>query len=264
MKQDQTEQHLSIAEIIKLEKRFRAFRLQKWCGCDFAHDNGQNPDATDKMYRYADNFEELLEDGIGMTIYGGPGAGKSHAAAEIVNELTDRGYSCFFTNMNTVVTELNTMGFEGRRNFLNQICDKDLLVLDDLGSEMETPYCNQIFIQIVNTCLARNIPIIITTPFHQDVLTAKEGNNAKRVMAITRLLQRNINYTVLMPGARRSRNLQQKRKMEALVKGGTVADQQALAFEEAEAETNETTVAECLPETVEQTLPFENISEKEK
>ena len=65
MKQDQTEQHLSIAEIIKLEKRFRAFGLQKWCGCDFAHDNGQNPDATDKMYRYADNFEELLEDGIG-------------------------------------------------------------------------------------------------------------------------------------------------------------------------------------------------------
>ena len=262
MNQDQTGQNLSVPEIIKQEKRFRAFGLEKWCRCDFAHDNGQNPDATDKMRRYADNFAEMQEDGAGITIYGGPGAGKSHAAAEIVNELTDRGYRCLFTNMNSVVTELNTMGFEGRRNFLNQICDKDLLVLDDLGSEMETAYCNQIFIQIVNTCLARNIPIIITTPFHQDVLTAKEGNNAKRVMAITRLLQRNINYTVLMPGQRRSRNLQQKRKMEALVKGGTVAEQQAFAF--AEAETKETMVAECLPETVEQTLPFENTSTSKK
>ena len=157
--------------------------------------------------------------------------------------------------MNTVMTELNTMAFEGRRDFLAQICDKDLLVLDDLGSEPETSYCNQIFIQIVNNCLTRNVPLLFTSAFHEDILT-KEGSNAKRAMAITRLLKRNISYTVLMPGERRNTNLEQKRKAVALVKGGTLARQETMeGFEGPEAACGETAVTECLPQTVQQSLP---------
>ena len=209
----------SLQEIIKWEKRYQAFGLEKLCAWDFAHDNGQNPAATGVARKYADHFEELRQDGTGLSIFGGAGAGKSYLAAEIVSDLTDRGYHCLFTNMNTVMIELielNTMAFEGRRDFLAQICDKDLLVLDDLGSEPETSYCNQIFIQIVNTCLTRNVPLLFTSAFHEDILT-KEGSNAKRAMAVTRLLKRNISYTVLMPGERRNTNLEQKRKAEAMV-----------------------------------------------
>ena len=240
-------QDATVKEIIKQEKRLRAMGLEQLCDCDFAHDNGQNPVALKVMREYAEHFEEMLEDGTGMVIYGGPGAGKSYAAAQIVNELTDRGYNCLFTSMNSIMTELQTTGLEGRRNLLYQIFAKDLLVLDDLGSEVETPYCNQTFIQIVNTCLAKRIPIIVTTPYHEDALL-KEGGNAKRVMAFTRLLKRSLTYTVMMPGERRARELQQKQEAEALVKGA--ASQQALAgFAEPEAGWPETTVTECLPGT---------------
>ena len=222
-----------LQEIIKWEKRYQAFGLEKLCAWDFAHDNGQNPAATGVARKYTEHFEELRLDGTGLSIFGGPGAGKSYLAAEIVSDLTDRGCRCLFTNMNTIMIELNTMAFEGRRDFLARICDKDLLVLDDLGSEPETSYCNQIFIQIVNTCLTRNIPLLFTSSFHEDILTG--GSNAKRVMAVTRLLRRNISYTVLMPGERRSSNREQKRKAEALVKGGTAGKQETLAgFEKAE------------------------------
>ena len=254
MKQNYTEQNLSVKEIIKYEKRLRALRLPRLCHCDFAGDNGQSPVTKDVMWEYADHFEEMLDEGAGMVIYGSPGAGKSHAAAQIVNELTDRGYNCLFTSMNSIMTELNTSSLEGRRNLLAQIFEKDLLVLDDLGSEVETPYCNQIFIQIVNTCLDRGIPIIVTTPYQEDALL-KEGGNAKRVMAFSRLLKRSLTYTVPLPQERRARELQQKQRMEALVKGA--ASQQALTgFEGTEMDWQETTVMECLPETAQQTLPL--------
>ena len=209
----------TVIEIIKREKRLRALGLEQLCDCDFAHDNGQDPVTFRVMREYADHFEEIREDGTGMFIFGGPGAGKSYAAAQIVNELTDRGYDCLFTSMNNIVTELNTMGLEGRRNLFSQIFSRDLLVLDDLGSEVESPYSNQVFIQIVNTCLAKYIPVIITTPYREDVLT--EGGNEKRIMAITRLLNRNIGFTVKMPAERLRHELGQKQKLETLVKGGS-------------------------------------------
>ena len=209
----------TVKEIIKREKRLRALGLEQLCDCDFAHDNGQDPVTFRVMREYVDHFEEIREDGTGMFIFGGPGAGKSYAAAQIVNELTDRGYDCLFTSMNNIVTELNTMGLEGRRNLFSQIFSRDLLVLDDLGSEVESPYSNQVFIQIVNTCLAKYIPVIITTPYREDVLT--EGGNEKRIMAITRLLKRNIGFTVKMPAERLRHELGQKQKLETLVKGGS-------------------------------------------
>ena len=107
----------------------------------------------------------------------------------------------------------------------------------------------------MNTCLTRNVPLLFTSAFHEDILT-KEGSNAKRAMAVTRLLKRNISYTVLMPGERRNTNLEQKRKAEAMVKGGTVGRQETTeGFEGPEAACGETAAAACLPQTVQQSLP---------
>jgi len=215
------EENRSIREIIQREKRCRALGQEAMCDWDFSHDNGQNPNATGIARNYVAHFEELRKEGIGLFLYGGAGAGKSFIAAQIVNALTDRGYRCLFTAMGTVMIELQTLSFENRRNYLCQLCDKDLLVLDDFGSEMETAYSNQILTQIVSACHSKSVPIIVTTPYHQDILT-KESSNPKRLLSVNRLLQRSISYTVLMPGERRSRMLRQKQQSEALLKGATV------------------------------------------
>ena len=149
---------------------------------------------------------------------------------------------------------------EGKRNLFYQIFSKDLLVLDDLGSEVESSNTNQIFIQIVNTCLSKNIPIIITTPFHEENLL--EGN-AKRVLAISRLMRRNISFTMQVPGERRCLELQKKQRLEALVKGA--ASQTPLdGYDEPETDWPGTTVQECLPENIQQTLPLVENEDKER
>lgn len=88
--------------------------------------------------------------------------------AEIVNELTDRGYKCRFTSLLAILNDLSALVFDNRRNYMNQLCERDLLVLDDLGAELDSGYSNQVLMQIVTLCHRNLTPIIVTKPYHRE------------------------------------------------------------------------------------------------
>ena len=244
----------SIQEIVKREKRRLALGAEYLCDCDFTHDNRQNAEAYNLAKSYVEHFPQLQKNGMGLFIFGSPCSGKSYIAAEIVNELTDKGYNCLYTSLLTILNDLSTLAYENRRSYINHVCDRDLLVLDDLGAEADTSFSNQILMQIVNTCNGKSIPIIVTTPYHEESLK-KEGGNPKRMLALSRLLLRSISYTVLMPHERRRKTTNNKRQAETLLKGEGFAMQQ----QEYEGFNNmypEANVTGSLPATVQQSLPL--------
>jgi hypothetical protein len=76
-------------------------------------------------------------------------------------------------------------------------------------------------------------------------------------------MRRNISFTMQVPSERRCLELQKKQRLEALVKGA--ASQTPLAgYEEPETDWQETTVQECLPENIQQTLPLVENEDKER
>ena len=79
-----------------------------WRRCANATLNGENPALTETGLNYVCNFPELKEHGMGIMYFGGTGAGKSHACAQIVNALTDKGYDCLFTSFRNILTNLGT------------------------------------------------------------------------------------------------------------------------------------------------------------
>ena len=103
-------QKLSIQEIIRREKRRQALGTEIMCDWDFAHDNMENPELTRYARNYVKYFPRFRAQGAGLLLYGGPGSGKSYAAAEIVNALTDQGYRCLFTSLLSILSELATAG----------------------------------------------------------------------------------------------------------------------------------------------------------
>ena len=109
-----------LQQVIKREKRRRAMHLDILCDYDFAHDNGENPAAIQCAKNYADNFDSFARDGAGLFLYGASGSGKTFLAAAIVNELTDKGYRCRFTSMLTIMNTLSAIGYENRRDYLDQ------------------------------------------------------------------------------------------------------------------------------------------------
>ena len=137
--------------LIRFEYRRKAFcGLDSMCHWDFAHDNGENPFITNPGLQYVNNYQEVKEECMGIMYFGGAGAGKSYAAAQIVNALTDAGYDCLFTSFRNILIELSTLGNEGKRNYLNQLFRKDLLAFDEYGCEGEGNNNNQMVLYITS------------------------------------------------------------------------------------------------------------------
>ena len=211
----------SVREIIKRERRRRAFGLDSMCDWDFAHDNGENPQGTRYARNFTDHFDNFKKRGAGLLFFGSSGAGKSFAAAEIVNELTDKGYNCLFTSFLTIISDLRTLNFDAQRSYLNQIFEKDLVVFDDLGSEGDTNRNNELIMQIVNNCRRRNIPMIFTTPF--TVETLKKSSSGPRLLALSRICQLCSPVTLYEPGSRRRQSRSEKAETDALLKGEEIS-----------------------------------------
>ena len=204
--------------LIRYEYRRKAFcGLDTMCHWDFAHDNGENPFITNTGLQYVYNYKEMKEEGMGIMYFGGAGAGKSYAAAQIVNALTDAGYDCLFTSFRNILTELGTLSNEGKRNYLNQLFRKDLLAFDEYGCEGEGNYNNQMVLYIISNCCQRHIPMLVTTPYHRESLV--KSNNALRLQTLSRLWQRCCCIQVVAPPSRRHQNREQMNKTETLLKG---------------------------------------------
>ena len=204
--------------LIRHEYRRKAFcGLDRMCDCDFEHDNGENPSLTETGLNYVYNFPELKEEGMGIMYFGGTGAGKSFYAAQIVNALTDKGYDCLFTSFRNILTDLGTLSNEGKRDYLNMLFRKDLLVFDEYGCEGEGNNNNQMVLHIISTCYHRCIPMLVTTPYHRESLV--KSNNGQRIAALSRLWQRCCCIPVNVPPSRRYQTKEQLNKTETLLKG---------------------------------------------
>ena len=72
---EEMERRLKIAEI--RSKCFIDYRLAEWT---FENDDHRgNESVMNSVYRYAENFADMLKDGKGLLLYGMPGVGKSYA-----------------------------------------------------------------------------------------------------------------------------------------------------------------------------------------
>lgn len=146
--------------------------LLEW---DFAHDDGSNPKLTEAGKKYCEQFAHFKSTGKGLMYYGPVGTGKTYRAAQIVNELVERGYSCYLTSITRLVNGMPKELAE-RNKYIDKLNDYSLLVLDDFSAERKTEYMQEAVYQIVNARYVSGLPLIITTN-----LTADEIKNTNDI-----------------------------------------------------------------------------------
>lgn len=142
---------------------------------DFAHDDGTNPKITEAAKKYCNQFEYFKAMGKGIMLYGPVGTGKTFVAAEIVNELVEKKYRCYFTSITRLVNGMPKELAE-RNRYIDRLNDYDLLVLDDFSAEKKTEYMQEAVYLIVNARYVAGLPLIITTN-----LTADEIKNTNDI-----------------------------------------------------------------------------------
>lgn len=125
---------------------------------------------------YANYFSVNLKEGNGLIFYGNTGNGKTYFAAAIANDLLEKGYSCRMTNFETIETEARDAYSE--KAYYKDLLSKDLLIIDDLGAERDTPYMKSFVTNILDK---RFKPLIITTNMTSNELNRAVSRDDKRI-----------------------------------------------------------------------------------
>lgn len=95
---------------------------------------------------------------------GGPGLGKTFLSACIARSVADSGFSVVYDTAGKLLSDFEAVKFGGSAGDLTKkylACD--LLIIDDLGTEMTTQFTQSVLYQVINTRLMEGTPAIIST-----------------------------------------------------------------------------------------------------
>lgn len=124
---------------------------------------------------YASHFDPKRSKNLLMS--GAPGLGKTFLSACIAQEVVARGYSVVYDTAIHVFSCLEKQKFGGgteeELRMAERIMECDLLILDDLGTEMPTSFIAPALYSIVNGRILSGKPTIISTNFNVDQLAAR-------------------------------------------------------------------------------------------
>ena len=106
-----------------------------------------------------------------LFLYGNPGLGKTFLSACIARTVSEQGYSVVYDTAGSIFARFEDQKFardmEARdetRRYLN--CD--LLIVDDLGCELTTPFVQSALYTLINTRLSANKHTIISSNLTMD------------------------------------------------------------------------------------------------
>lgn len=150
-----------------LEKRRNAFAgAGALYDYRFDADNGTVPQ-LEQARRYAEHWEEMYRENMGLLFWGKPGNGKTFAAACIANALLEwKGPwepSLRMTTFGTILNKLPGLSAQDKEWYLKDLCGCDLLILDDFGMERQTEYAREQVFHIIDSRYLARKPLIVTT-----------------------------------------------------------------------------------------------------
>ena len=101
-----------------------------------------------------------------LLLFGAPGLGKTFLSAAIAREVSGEGYSVVYDTAAHIFERFEMQKFgreEGAESDVERILSCDLLILDDLGTEMTTAFVQSALYQIINTRLMEKKSTILST-----------------------------------------------------------------------------------------------------
>lgn len=137
---------------------FDTFSLSYYKGDDYF--------TMERILRFAKNYaENFSENSESILMFGKTGLGKTHLSLAIANRVLEKGYSVIYDSIINILRSIEREHFsrEHSSEMIDLIMETELLILDDLGTEYETPFYSSTVYNIINTRLNSGRPTIIST-----------------------------------------------------------------------------------------------------
>lgn len=160
--------------------RHLCFTEKKMLNWTFENDDKKNAKTSHASHNFVKNFEQFYKSGQGICFYGDVGTGKSYHAACIANALIDMGRSVFMTNFDWIRNKVQE-DFGGKQDFLDSLNTFDLLILDDIGSEADTKFMQEIVFAVIDARSRAGLPLIVTTNLTVNQMNHAESLTERRI-----------------------------------------------------------------------------------
>lgn len=142
--------------------------------------------AKKRVQEFVDLWPSLQE-GKGLLLMGGCGAGKTHLAVAALLEVIHSGKPgrVLFANFQDVIQEIHASfdsdQLPGKAEIMRPLLEADLLVLDELGSQKPTTFVQDILYYVINTRYNEERTTIFTTNYLDHVPDAKQERLEERI-----------------------------------------------------------------------------------
>lgn len=148
--------------------------------CTFAA--SQYPsDALKIAEKYVSQWPKMQAQGMGLLFWGPSGTGKTYAAAAIANALLDQKIPVLMTSFGRMLGAMPGPASGQQTAQLDEWMSYPLLIIDDLGTERDTPYAAQVVYHIIDARYRSNMPMVVTTNL---TMTELENPDSREKMRI--------------------------------------------------------------------------------
>ena len=117
--------------------------------------------------KFMSNFESTDEN---ILFYGNSGTGKTFLSHCMAKELVDSGYFVVYKTAEELIKNLRDVRFNNNSTLEDHLINCDLLIIDDLGTELSSEFSKAELFNLLNTKLLRNKKMLISTNYSLDEL----------------------------------------------------------------------------------------------
>lgn len=121
---------------------------------------------------YAEHFS--LSSGS-LLFMGGTGLGKTHLSSAIAKTVIDRGYDVLYTSAVNMLSEFERVKFRGEQDETDRYFLAELLIIDDLGTEMASSFTESCLYNVIDTRICKGAPTVISTNLGAKELSVRYG-----------------------------------------------------------------------------------------
>jgi len=129
-----------------------------------------------EVFTFCKDFAEdfpISSESIFMS--GESGLGKTHLAAAIAKEVAGKGFSVIFDTAFSLLGMMEDVKFGRSEESTDELYSCDLLIIDDVGCEMQTPFTVSALYNVINSRLSSKKPTVVISPLKRAELLSRYG-----------------------------------------------------------------------------------------